>query len=499
MTRQGAVPAITAARARQILLDEWTPLERVREAVVAAWRATVAFYDDLGWWRAPLWPALGWALATVAAWGSWVFAPARLARLAMPVPGAPPPPPWKFWLGVVTFFGWLGATRRPLRAWLRQNRDAITLACFDGRDAVMERARYCPLGHEAEVTAFAAAVGRRDRGLLWIDGVGGSGKTALAIQIVGRQPGLVPVLVNEDWTESLAAQIARQLRPAESGRGPTEAMVKTLGADGLLCPLVDSLSERSTPDAVDQVGRVVADGWFRHLVVTSRKPPPGGQVWERLRRVSTAALTPQAVPAFVATYAALDHVAAITARLAPLLAGPAMPSPLFLRFAIEQASTGPRASIGKLALVLSYVEALRAGKVNLAADDMARAAAIAAVEAVREHLSPRELEQHFLRGVLVAEGPFVDARNAPSVEPAAVVEMLVSSGLLERNQVNRRLRFAYDPVAELLAAWRLSTARAASLADLRDRLAADPNSALAQALDEVVRTGATDRVAIEAG
>ncbi|MBF0333250.1 MAG: hypothetical protein HQL40_06320 [Alphaproteobacteria bacterium] len=197
---------------------------------------------------------------------------------------------------------------------------------------------------------------------------------------------------------------------------------------------------------------------------------------------------PDDVPGFVATYAPENRRAEVSLRIAPLLAGSKMPSPLFLRFAIEQALTGSQASTGKLALVFSYVEALRAGKVNLNGDDMARAAAIAAIEAVRDHLSPRELEQPFLCGVLVSEGPFIDARNAAPVGAAAVVEMLVSSGLLERNQVNRRLKFAYDPVAEFLAAWRLSTVHAANLDDVRQRLIAEPHSALAHVLDDITAT-----------
>ena len=88
---------------------------------------------------------------------------------------------------------------------------------------------------------------------------------------------------------------------------------------------------------------------------------------------------------------------------------------------------------------------------------MLRAASIAATEAVRESLTPREIEQVYLRGVLVKEAdamPFMNAKNDKPVDPAAIIEMLVVCGLLNRNRTNRRLQFTYDPVAEQLAAWR---------------------------------------------
>jgi hypothetical protein len=57
--------------------------------------------------------------------------------------------------------------------------------------------------------------------------------------------------------------------------------------------------------------------------------------------------------------------------------------------------------------------------------------------------------------VLVKEADamaFMNARNNASIDPAAIIEMLVVCGLLNRNVTNRRLQFTYDPVAEHLAA-----------------------------------------------
>jgi hypothetical protein len=68
------------------------------------------------------------------------------------------------------------------------------------------------------------------------------------------------------------------------------------------------------------------------------------------------------------------------ARLEPLLRDDQPISPLFARFAIEQtaADGGPVGS--PLHLAMRYVEALRAGRLDLNADDMLRASGIAAFE-----------------------------------------------------------------------------------------------------------------------
>lgn len=228
--------------------------------------------------------------------------------------------------------------------------------------------------------------------------------------------------------------------------------------------------------------------------MTSREPPPSGQTWLAMRRVSTLPLSPPDVPASVAAYAPADRRAKVAERIAPLVNAPTMPNPLFLRFAIEQALEGLLKSTDKLNLVLQYVEALRADKngdikVNLSADDMVRAAEIAAVESVRDRLVPQEVGQDHLRSVLTIatdDAPFLAADRDKKVDPAAVIEMLVSSGLLNRNRTNRSLQFAYDPAAEYLAARRLARINADARAPVRDRIAAEPQSAIARALAEIM-------------
>jgi WD40 repeat protein len=493
LTSRGAVPAITLARARQILFDDWTDLERLLNAARRIWQDTLDWYDGLDiWTKRVFWPALLWVLALVSAISLWIVVPARLAHWAMPVAGAPPPPPYTWLLDVITLYRWFGLTRRPLKAWLRARRAVLEVECFTSSSSVEERSRYSTFLHRQGIAAFNATIKSRSRAIIWIDGVGGSGKSALAFHLVresllGQRRRPIPVLVEEDWEGSLAALVAERLREHDGDRGPTEAMVKTLGAAGWICPVVDSLSERAMKDAVEKVGRAISERHFRHIIVTSRKPPPTGHIWQRVDRMETRGLEPEDVPAFVATYAPPDRCAEIEGRIAGLITPPNMPSPLFLRFAIEQAMLNPLSSTEQLDLVLHYVEALRADKINLDADDMARAASIAAVEAVRDHLVPREIERPYLRGMLMAEAdkaPFMDAKNEDKVAPVSVVEMLVSSGLLKQNRTNRRLQFAYDPVAEYLAAWRLTLSNSGT-AELKERIHLAPDSAIGRALHDI--------------
>ena len=91
--------------------------------------------------------------------------------------------------------------------------------------------------------------------------------------------------------------------------------------------------------------------------------------------------------------------------------------------------------------------------IDLSQDDMVRACRIAATEALRHSDTPRELDSEYLRGVLVREADklkFMNDANTAPVDPAAVVDMLVTCGVLNRNRTNRRVQFAYDPVAEQL-------------------------------------------------
>jgi hypothetical protein len=81
---------------------------------------------------------------------------------------------------------------------------------------------------------------------------------------------------------------------------------------------------------------------------------------------------------------------------------------------------------------------------------------------------------------------FMNARNTAPLNPAGIIEMLVDCGLLNRNVTNRRLQFAYDPVAEHLAARMAPRARpGAGAAPLKDRILSEPGSAIARVMAEI--------------
>ena len=76
------------------------------------------------------------------------------------------------------------------------------------------------------------------------------------------------------------------------------------------------------------------------MVVTSRKPREEGKVWETFEALVARPLTADEVPAYVDEYVPEDRREHVSAQIAPLIAGRTAFSPLFLRFAIEQALKG---------------------------------------------------------------------------------------------------------------------------------------------------------------
>jgi hypothetical protein len=489
---RGAVLEISGDRVRQVLLNQWTISERVSEFAKQTYSALHKWYESLGWLKAPFWPTLGWLIGILMALSIWLFAPHKLASWAMPRMGSAEIPTWKWLAGVLTLFGYLGTTHRPLKAWLRKNYHPLYDQNFAGRTPVVEREKFCALSFEAEIDRFARDLRAKSGGRIWINGVGGSGKSSLSFRMVRsaskrNTSSLLPILVDEDWDGPLVDHVAGLL--VLDGRAPTRKMIEVLGSGGDLCPIIDSLSERGMSGAVDGIADAVGSGAFKSIIVTSRQPAPQGKIWQHFRPISALPLTATQVPDYVSAYAPQDRRAHVLARIQPLIAGKSAINPLFLRFAIEQALAGAITSTSTLDLVLQYVEALRASKLDISADDMLRAASIAAKEAVREKLVPREIEQSYLRGVLAKEAdamPFMNARNDKSVDPAAIIEMLVESGLLNRNRTNRRLQFAYDPVAEQLAAHAVVRGmKDASLARLKKRILSDPSSPIARALGEI--------------
>jgi|GEM_PF-829246 len=487
---------------RQTLLDEWTFRERIGKFLAELADSARSSYAELHLsLQASVWPVLAWISAGLIAVGFWVFAPWRLASWALPTVGAPEPPPWKWLIGMLAWYGWLGRTRRPVESWLDHYRPELERTCFIERDPVETRDRY---GQPLDALMAPAWFDKESNCLLWIVGPGGGGKSALAFHLareafVGRSRRPMPILVDEDWNGALSEHIARLLRPPGSDREPTPRMVERLGSLGRLCPIVDSLSERTASDAVSRVGQAIAAHHFRYAIVTSREKPLTGQIWEAVHVVEARPIRPQDVPAFVASY--VDDASGretLTARMKYLYAdasGTGSPSALFLRFALEQMMEGQEAPSRRIELVLRYLEVARRG-VGIAAEDFQRAACFSAIEALRnERLAPAELAHERLVGALNAAAdiaPFRDETRVGVVTPPKTIEFLESCGILQRNRLNHRLQFTYDPVAEYLTAWKIEQSPEGYASDVMRRVDARPNSGLARALREV-RTQANVR------
>jgi len=227
-----AVSEVSVERVRQVLFDDWTLRERIYEIARRAYTLANESYAALGWWKVPFWPALGWLIAILAAVGTWIFVPHKLAYWAMTSVGSPEVPTWKWLSGVLTLFGYLGTTRRPLTAWLRKNRGALLEQNFAGRTPVKEREKYCNIIHEADIAAFEWDLSASGSVRVWITGVGGSGKSALAYRMLRvaaehKTSAPLPILVDEDWDGTLLDHVGQQLTADD--RRPTRKMVEGPG------------------------------------------------------------------------------------------------------------------------------------------------------------------------------------------------------------------------------------------------------------------------------
>ena len=484
---------------RQNLFEGWKLLPFLKQEIILNFRLIGNFHAEHGKISYLIYPLVIWGILVIVAVAMWAFFPARLAYWAMAPAGGRRRSLWTSFLSthyvkMIALYNYFGNLSRPLKMWLQKNQSTLELSCFSGRKLVDERKNYLSIGHRETIAWFRDEIKDCGRGLVWIDGVGGSGKSALAMNMLRDMSTMecetpLPVFVGEDWKGSLAAQVARQLRDAKWTKFPTEAMARTLGSKGLICPLVDSLSERSMNNAVGLVKEAISDGDFRHLIVTSRDPMPGDQIWQATRRITTKGLSRDHVRSFIAVYlpkADSTKLDSVEDQVAHLLAGQQMPSPLFLRFAIQQTDYGEVIELDRLSLVLKYVEALRSGKIDIGRFDMRRAATIAAIVSVQDRLRPQEFYEQQLRWALRTERntlEFFSAEGSVEVTPGRLVYMLVDSGLLVRGR--DKLQFAYDPVAEYLAALGVIEALDGKLGALRKRVKRFKNTGVGRAFRDL--------------
>jgi len=151
-----SIQEVSIERAKEILFNDWTFSARTIELARRLYAEANRIYDSLGWMKAPFWPTLGWLLSIFFAIATWIFAPRKLAEWTMPEVGKPEIPKWKWLVGVLTLFSYMGQTRRSLIAWLRWHRDTLYKQNFKEREPVKERERYCNLIHEKDISTFAA-------------------------------------------------------------------------------------------------------------------------------------------------------------------------------------------------------------------------------------------------------------------------------------------------------------------------------------------------------
>ena len=467
---------------RSRLLSMWLSMQPYVAPIVYGIGRVDGWFGRFG----PLGRAVGWffAMLLFLVGGMYYCVPRKLATMAMWASDDPSGKLFSklFLRRASLVILWAGTLERPLKKWFEGNRQKFEDKCFTERPQTRDRLKYLPL--ESEVgSSFKKNVDSGERGLLWIHGVGGTGKTALAMYILremisnDRTPGTpVPVLVDVGWEGSLVEQIARQLRDAVGCTGLKAAMVERLGGCGLICPLVDSLSERGSRGKTKEVNRCIADRAFRHLIVTSREKPEPAQAIEQMKTKEAPELKKENVEAFIKTYVGNGDdgkVRRVNDAIRPFIETPETLSPLFLRFAVEQAEKATCAG-GTLAgridshwlLIERYLDGLRIGQadnIRINAIDMRRGAGSAAIVAVRSGLCAAEFSEVSLLEALRAEedrGSFryeTHERADEKMAPQVLIGLLESSGLLVKGGSGggTRYRFAYDPIAEYLAAERI--------------------------------------------
>ena len=134
---------------------------------------------------------------------------------------------------------------------------------------------YPLLGRERELTALADLVCRDDTRLVTLTGIGGIGKTRLALELVSRLAPEFPdgvgvaLLATLDDPALVARTILEALELPEAGRDPEEALIGPLSGSRLLL-LIDNFEQVLA--AAPTVARLLGAAPGVKVVVTSRAP-----------------------------------------------------------------------------------------------------------------------------------------------------------------------------------------------------------------------------------
>lgn len=378
-------------------------------------------------------------------------------------------------------------SRRALDTWVESHRDTVRQR-LDAEETVLRSGGYVPLpvriGNPEKGTLLdrpdALALSRllsRRRTLIQVVGVGGAGKTMLAVQIArwalaGRDEGglerkpMLPVLIDED-TDDLRAVVKRKLASWLQEEIGDELLDALLRKQRLLV-IVDRLSERQQATR-EHLRTLHGSQPINALVVTTRQPidfEAGGdsRIYpqplgsETLLHFMTSLLQD---PARSGAFARMGDQLELGKKLADLirLGTEEVPlTPLLVRLYVDKAVILARAGASLDELPPSipdvYFDYLRSvnpstdGSADRMSDqDMLRAAEIMAWMSLSESFVPGEVVESKARGTLAAAG--WDKPEGPNP-----IRRLHDNGVLLETEVGTEvlLRFALDPIAEFLAA-----------------------------------------------
>lgn len=358
------------------------------------------------------------------------------------------------WLGkTVLLLEAFGRSRRPIAAWLNENRPRLAAAAFESREAVRQRTTYVDLGSEEFIRD---ALAQRSGLLLWLWGAGGTGKSTLAFELARRAHAancFIPVLVDFGWRGSLESYVATCF--GEVGNGgflPVEVVSRML-ASGAIGLVVDGLSELQRAGAAEELLEAARSGRIRNLVVTSRNPPPP----EHFTAKKLGNLDPGALRDLAAAYMPDGTQLETALHAIESFAQVEGISPLFARIALRQFMEAGQLPSGLLALAQEYLLSLRKPAPNAPTEqDLLRACRIAAYACLEGSYTPHAVDEPYLRGLLDSEASrsaFV-TDDHKKLAGAQLIEQLVQYGLLHTRVVNvmHKIDFVHHPLAEQLAA-----------------------------------------------
>jgi len=454
---------LTTQEFKGIFFDQWSWQDQLIHTINVANQAFWQFHNSL---PKPMQyafePALIWLLLFCLVFSYWIISPWRLVSFAMLQLSQTALPNWNWLLNLLLTVQWFSLSRRSLASWIKKYYPQLSNAMFFERKPVLKRQRYHFFEELPEHAHLLDAIQNKQQPIhVWLAGSGGNGKSALAFYLTEQltqhpKTPILPVLIDEDWQGSLEQHLAAKIQI--QGKKLSTAMVVKMGQYGLICPVIDSISERqNVENKIAQINESPEIKAFTYLIFTSRNSLPTGAMWEKFATTEITGITPEQLQALINTYAPQNKQQAIANNLQQLIATESSLSPLFVRLAIEQLIDTENTQIttlNKQSLVVAYVEGLRMEKLDVDSTDLLRAVKLIAYHSLVNSI-PNEFDEPFMHGVLnnsaTESAPFYAEKSDTEINPKELIRMLDNAGILERKPESGNLQFAYDPIAEVLA------------------------------------------------